>query len=209
MSRITSIAINSLIGYRTFRYGKHLDLIITDQHSYRSPDPFSDDSLDKLGDWAAYDGWFPEDLQQVLDGGPRLQWRQSARRTRVRGGAHPEPAEGRAAADHPRRRAEGVVQGSAEARRPRRGRSGAIRKGRSTSASTRRTSPLACSPSRGRRASPMPARTIMAAPGWSAARSTTLSATRRSPALRSSRATATASGRDMRRPNFRPESSSQ
>ena len=63
------IAINSLIGYRTFRYGKHLDIIITDQHSYRSPDPFSDDSLNKLGDWAAYDGWFPEDLQQVLDGG--------------------------------------------------------------------------------------------------------------------------------------------
>ena len=33
------IAINSLIGYRTFRYGKHLDLIITDQHSYRSRRP--------------------------------------------------------------------------------------------------------------------------------------------------------------------------
>src|SRR3954451_5729236 len=63
------IAINSLIGYRTYRYGPHLDLIITDQHSYHSPDPFSDDSLNKLGDWAAYDGWFPEDLQQVLDGG--------------------------------------------------------------------------------------------------------------------------------------------
>jgi alkaline phosphatase D len=63
------VAINSLIGYRTFSYGPHLDLIITDQHSYRSPDPFSDDSLNKLGDWAAYDGWFPEDLQQVLDGG--------------------------------------------------------------------------------------------------------------------------------------------
>jgi len=62
-------AINSLIGYRTYRYGPHLDLIITDQHSYRSPDPFSDDSLNKLSDWAAYDGWFPEDLQQVLDGG--------------------------------------------------------------------------------------------------------------------------------------------
>src|SRR6476661_8160257 len=62
-------AINSLIGYRTYRYGKHLDLIITDQHSYRSADPFSDDSLNKLGDWAAYDGWFPEDLQQILDGG--------------------------------------------------------------------------------------------------------------------------------------------
>jgi alkaline phosphatase D len=62
-------AINSLIGYRTYHHGKHLDLIITDQHSYRSSDPFSDDSLNKLGDWAAYDGWFPEDLQQVLDGG--------------------------------------------------------------------------------------------------------------------------------------------
>ena len=37
-------AINSLIGYRTYRYGKHLDLIITDQHSYRSADPFSDEA---------------------------------------------------------------------------------------------------------------------------------------------------------------------
>ena len=47
-------AIRSLIGYRALRYGKHLDLIITDQHSYRSPDPFSDDSLGKLGDWADF-----------------------------------------------------------------------------------------------------------------------------------------------------------
>jgi alkaline phosphatase D len=62
-------AINSLIGYRTFHYGKHLDLIITDQHSYRSADPYSDESLNTLGDWSAYDGWFPEDVQQVLDGG--------------------------------------------------------------------------------------------------------------------------------------------
>ncbi len=63
------IAINSLKGYRTFRYGKHLDLIITDQHSYRSADPFSDDSLNKLGDWAAFNGMFPDELQQFLDGG--------------------------------------------------------------------------------------------------------------------------------------------
>jgi alkaline phosphatase D len=62
-------AINSLRAYRALRYGKHLDLIITDQHSYRSADPFSDDSLNKLGDWAAFNGWFPDDLQQVLDGG--------------------------------------------------------------------------------------------------------------------------------------------
>ena len=63
------IAINSLKGYRALRYGRHLDLIITDQHSYRSADPFSDDSLGKLGDWAAFNGMFPEELQQVLDGG--------------------------------------------------------------------------------------------------------------------------------------------
>lgn len=62
-------AINSLKGYRALRYGRHLDLIITDQHSYRSADPFSDDSLGKLGDWGAFGGMFPDDLQQVLDGG--------------------------------------------------------------------------------------------------------------------------------------------
>ncbi|MGE5563050.1 MAG: alkaline phosphatase D family protein [Bacillota bacterium] len=62
-------AINSLRGYRALRYGRHLDLIITDQHSYRSADPFSDESLNKLGDWAAFNGMFPDELQQVLDGG--------------------------------------------------------------------------------------------------------------------------------------------
>jgi alkaline phosphatase D len=61
-------AINSLIGYRTFRYGKHLDLIITDQHSYRSADPFSDPSLAKLGGEEFID-MAPETLMQVLDGG--------------------------------------------------------------------------------------------------------------------------------------------
>src|SRR5437764_10132864 len=39
------IAINSLKGYRALRYGRHLDMIMTDQHSYRSGDPFSDPSL--------------------------------------------------------------------------------------------------------------------------------------------------------------------
>jgi alkaline phosphatase D len=61
-------AINSLIGYRKYRYGKHLDLIITDQHSYRSADPFSDPSLGKLGG-DEFIGMFPEDGMRVLDGG--------------------------------------------------------------------------------------------------------------------------------------------
>src|SRR6478672_4194268 len=62
------IAINSLKGYRTLRYGKNLDLIITDQHSYRSADPFSDPSLGKLGG-DEFIGMFPESGMRLLDGG--------------------------------------------------------------------------------------------------------------------------------------------
>lgn len=62
-------AINSLIAYRALRYGKHLDLIITDQHSFRGPDPFASDDLNKLGDFADYNGMFPDDALQLLDGG--------------------------------------------------------------------------------------------------------------------------------------------
>jgi alkaline phosphatase D len=60
-------AIRSLIGYRSYRYGRHLDLIITDQHSYRSADPFGDPSLGNLGQ--EFIGMFPEDAAQILDGG--------------------------------------------------------------------------------------------------------------------------------------------
>jgi alkaline phosphatase D len=62
------IAINSLKAYRTLRYGRHLDLIITDQHSYRSSDPFSDPSLNTLGG-DEFIGMSPEELMKVLDGG--------------------------------------------------------------------------------------------------------------------------------------------
>ena len=62
------IAINSLKAYRALRYGKHLDLIITDQHSYCSADPFSDPSLGKLGG-EEFIGMFPESGMQLLDGG--------------------------------------------------------------------------------------------------------------------------------------------
>jgi len=61
-------AINSLIGYRTLRYGRNLDLIITDQHSYRSADPFSDPSLAKLGG-DEFINMSPEPLMRALDGG--------------------------------------------------------------------------------------------------------------------------------------------
>jgi alkaline phosphatase D len=61
-------AINSLKGYRALRYGRNLDLIITDQHSYRSADPLSDPSLGKLGGDEFID-MAPEPLMRILDGG--------------------------------------------------------------------------------------------------------------------------------------------
>jgi alkaline phosphatase D len=60
-------AIRSLIAYRALRYGRHLDLIITDQHSFRAYDP-DDPELEKLGD-PAFMGMFPEDAFEILDGG--------------------------------------------------------------------------------------------------------------------------------------------
>jgi alkaline phosphatase D len=61
-------AIHSLKAYRALRYGRHLDLIITDQHSYRSPDPTGDPAIEALGD-NEFLGMFPEDVMQVCDGG--------------------------------------------------------------------------------------------------------------------------------------------
>jgi len=61
-------AINSLKGYRALRYGRNMELIITDQRSYRSADPFSDPSLGKLGG-DEFIGMSPEPLMQALDGG--------------------------------------------------------------------------------------------------------------------------------------------
>ncbi len=60
-------AIASLTGYRALRWGKNVELLITDQHSYRSAEPteqpeaagFSSDDFQ----------FFPEDAQIALDGG--------------------------------------------------------------------------------------------------------------------------------------------
>ena len=61
-------AIDSLIIYRALRYGRQLDLLLTDERSYRGPNPFDESATDKLADWADYE-MFPDDLLQVLDGG--------------------------------------------------------------------------------------------------------------------------------------------
>jgi alkaline phosphatase D len=61
-------AIDSLKGYRALRYGRHLDLILTDQHSYRSRDPLDAPELGKLGG-DEFPDMVPQDLVEILDGG--------------------------------------------------------------------------------------------------------------------------------------------
>ena len=61
-------AIRSLIAYRTLRYGRHLDLIITDQHSFCGDDASNDQSIGKIFD-PAFAGAFSEPVMIALDEG--------------------------------------------------------------------------------------------------------------------------------------------
>ena len=51
-------AIRSLIAYRALRYGRHLDLIITDQHSFKGADATDHEDVGKIYD-PAFAGAFP------------------------------------------------------------------------------------------------------------------------------------------------------
>ena len=61
-------AIDSLIAYRTLRWGRHIDLIITDQRSFRGPDPSNRDELGPLFEGVPY-SFFPEALAMQIDSG--------------------------------------------------------------------------------------------------------------------------------------------
>src|SRR5690348_15743080 len=61
-------AIDSLIAYRALRWGRHIDMIITDQHSFRSRDPGNHDEIKPLFEGDSL-GWVPEELAMQLDGG--------------------------------------------------------------------------------------------------------------------------------------------
>ncbi len=61
-------AIRSLIAYRTFRYGKHLDLLITDQHSFCGEDPSDAEEVGKIYD-PTFRGYFSEEAMIALDMG--------------------------------------------------------------------------------------------------------------------------------------------
>ena len=61
-------ALNSLTGYRALRYGHHVDLIVTDQHSYRSEDLTG---RAEAGAFSSKDfpQFFDEPAQRILDAG--------------------------------------------------------------------------------------------------------------------------------------------
>src|SRR6476469_7040212 len=61
-------AINSLIAYRTLRYGRHLDLILTDQHSFCGDDPTDAEGVGKIYD-PTFNGMFSEPAMIALDAG--------------------------------------------------------------------------------------------------------------------------------------------
>ena len=61
-------AIRSLIAYRALRYGKHLDLLITDQHSFCGDDPSDAEDVGKIYD-PSFRGYFSEEAMIALDAG--------------------------------------------------------------------------------------------------------------------------------------------
>jgi alkaline phosphatase D len=61
-------AIESLIIYRALRWGRHIDLILTDQRSFRSRDPGNHDEINPLFEGDTL-GFVPEELWAQLDAG--------------------------------------------------------------------------------------------------------------------------------------------
>ena len=61
-------AIRSLIAYRGLRYGKHLDLLITDQHSFCGDDPTDAEGVGQIYD-PKFNGMFSEEAMIALDFG--------------------------------------------------------------------------------------------------------------------------------------------
>lgn len=61
-------AINSLIAYRALRWGRHIDLFITDNRSFRSRDPGNHDEVNPLFEGDTL-GFVPEEVWGPLDAG--------------------------------------------------------------------------------------------------------------------------------------------
>lgn len=61
-------AVDSLTGYRALRFGRNVELILTDQHSYRSADPFDGPQVDAF-DTPDFPVLTPEEVTEILDAG--------------------------------------------------------------------------------------------------------------------------------------------
>ena len=61
-------AIRSLRGYRALRWGRNMELIVTDQRSYRSEDPTEHAEADAFIS-KDFPQFFPEEAQEILDAG--------------------------------------------------------------------------------------------------------------------------------------------
>jgi alkaline phosphatase D len=61
-------AIGSLRGFRSFRWGRHVELIITDQRSYRSVEPTSRPEARRFST-SDFPGFMPQEVLEALDAG--------------------------------------------------------------------------------------------------------------------------------------------
>ena len=61
-------AINSLKGYRSLRWGRNVDLIVTDQHSYRSEEPTGREEAKPLSS-DDFPELIPQEAMEILDAG--------------------------------------------------------------------------------------------------------------------------------------------
>lgn len=61
-------AVASLTVYRALRYGRHVDLIITDQHSYRAAEPTDQPEADAFSS-PDFPNLFPQEAMEILDAG--------------------------------------------------------------------------------------------------------------------------------------------
>ena len=61
-------AVDSLIGYRALRFGRNMELILTDHHSYRMEEPTERPEANAF-DVRGYPYFFPEEVTEILDAG--------------------------------------------------------------------------------------------------------------------------------------------
>ena len=100
-------AINSLVGYRALRFGRNVELIITDQRSYRSEEPSGLPGAEKLSS-DDFPFFTSEEALKILDAG-RAYNTTSARVDSLRPERSGEFQAQLASANHPGRETKGVV----------------------------------------------------------------------------------------------------